>query len=177
MARTHLSSGRRLVYLHATNHNTQHLGIDHSREGARVLDRFVRDFCGRELVQAVAEEFTEDMCARFGVSESVCAGVARDMGIMHVYCDMSDAERRTAGVPSQEEVLRRLGAGEGGILTREEWAEYDSVVRDSFPIREDRWLMALARLQCDSVLFVCGGDHLESFARLLQSRGWAVQIV
>jgi hypothetical protein len=74
-------------------------------------------------------------------------------GIEHRFCDPDSIEKQALGIevdPKKE--------------TESDWRK-----------REQVWLSRIADCKLRRVLFVCGDNHYDAFARLLESNGFNVQ--
>jgi hypothetical protein len=100
-------------------------------------------------VKTIAEEMSEEALGSDTVS--LCSEVAEALAISHVFCDPSKAERVTAGLPVEDCLAT--------------WGQ-----------RELEWVARL-RGQRFPVLFVCGANHVDSFAERCRTQGIDVVVM
>ena len=127
----------------------------------------------------MAEEFSKQACENSNVTASVCHHVANRLQLRHVYCDPIPTERTRLGIPSQAELEER-GKKELGVkyIKEKEHIDYcNRLAAQYHPIREKFWLTTLASHKGENVVFICGNDHVNSFAAILTKNGWEVETV
>ena len=165
-----------MVYIHGINHNAQIRGDNGDPANADRLEAVVRGFCDEKRVAVIAEEYSIEGCKRYSVEESICCAIAREYGLVHVYCDPTADERERIGIPSPDELNEQVtGKPNCSILTPKECGEIDRLTAEHFPKREQFWAEKLVTFRGQDLLFVCGKDHVESFGGLLRRCGWEVQ--
>ncbi|WP_028221941.1 hypothetical protein [Paraburkholderia oxyphila] len=100
-------------------------------------------------VRTIGEELSKSVLGTDVIS--LCAEVAGELSISHLYCDPDNAERVAAGLPVED-------------------------CPSTWGPREEEWL---ARLDINEfpVLFVCGANHVDSFAEKCRARGIAVEVL
>ena len=101
--------------------------------------------------KVLAEESNEDVLSKFSATQSVASTVASEIGIKHLFCEPSIAERQ------------RLG-----ITTTGSPADFEK--------REQYWLGRLKRIEEAPILFVLGADHVASFSELAKTSGLPVEV-
>lgn len=140
-----------MVYLLGVDHQVQHNGLAMTPE----RENATRDFCMfLELkiknlnISMFAEEFNEDALRISRASVAIVRDVAARLGLKHLYCDPTRQERKELG--SSNDLDRR----------------------------EQFWLSRLEpHLNGETILFVCGADHLESFQKKLLDNGVKAEIL
>lgn len=168
-----------MIYIHGTNHESQHTGTGSDPEGVIRLESFVKDFCVKMNISVVAEELSTEVCEISGVKSSVCYQIAHRMKLTHIYCDPVSSERAKLGVPSQEELANQVhhDLGVTSIIGEESNKYFEQLVAKYHGIREKFWMEKLGPHKADNILFICGSDHKDSFAALLTKHGMKVEIV
>jgi len=141
-----------MIYIIGVDHIIQHKGyITNAKEKA--IAKFQRYVCEKVenlQITLLAEEFSVDAVKGNDVSISTLGEVAEQEGIQHLFCDPGMAERK------------RLGISHGIESSAE---------------REAYWLEQLDRFRTESVIFVCGDSHVDSFLERLRSSGISSQIL
>jgi hypothetical protein len=97
-------------------------------------------------ISILAEEFSDEAKRIWKVSESTLEQLAKAKGIEHRFCDPTSAQKRENGIE-----------------------ESDSDKREQF------WLSCIQDCKSRNVLFVCGGDHVETFGEKLMVAGFDVK--
>lgn len=95
----------------------------------------------------LAEEFNEDALKISRASESTVRGIAKQLGIRHLFCDPTSAQRKELGIGKD------------------------------IDLRENYWLACLNEHRTENILFVCGAGHLETFGNKLIQDGYQVQVL
>ena len=148
-------------------------------EGARRLKTLVASLCGEKDISVVAEEFSKEACENSNVKASICHQVANRLQLRHIYCDPISSERTRLGIPSQADLDER-GKKELGvkyIMGKENIDYCDRLAAPHHPIREKFWLTKLEPHKDENVVFICGSDHIDSFAAMLTKNGWEMETV
>lgn len=140
-----------MVYLIGVDHQVQHNGppMTPDRETA------TRNFCkvlklsAKKLnISILAEEFNEDALRISKASTATVRDAADCLGLKHLFCDPTRQERKDLGINNDRD------------------------------LRERFWLSRLGiHLNNETILFVCGADHLESFRRKLLDNGVTAEIL
>jgi hypothetical protein len=143
-----------MLYLIGVDHSVQHDG----RAGYRgpEFERLRQGF-SEFLVQAaqkidaivITEECNEEVLTKFAATKSIASTVAAELGIRHLFCEPSNAERNWIGIT-------RTGSP----------ADYEK--------REMFWLEKLMVIKETSILFILGADHVTSFSELAKNTGLSV---
>lgn len=140
-----------MVYLVGVDHQVQHNGLDMTpeRESAtRVFCTFLKLKATSLNISMFAEELNEDALCRSRASIAIVRDVANRLGLKHLYCDPNCRERKELG--SNNDLDRR----------------------------EQFWLSRLEpHLDSETILFVCGAGHLESFQKKLFDKGVKAEIL
>ena len=112
------------------------------------IREFVKDFA-----QAVHEPFDWETARQQFDWETELQKFNKAKGIEHRFCDPDSSERKTLGIEVDPKKQ-----------TESDWRK-----------REQVWLSRIADCKLRRVLFVCGDNHYDAFAQLLESNGFNVQ--
>lgn len=104
---------------------------------------------------------------------SIPEKVAQDLGLPYAACDPDSAEKRARGIHELDGYLLNPDLRDPDDHGNPEdlWRTVD------FPLREAIWIERILKFDCWPVLYLCGKEHVEGFARRLDSHGIKVQIV
>ena len=153
-----------MIHLVGTYHELQHTarprGVlsDKVQEGRRDLQAYLRELATRINPKLIGEEFSQQGLDGLKAKSTVKL-VADELGIEHRFCDPNTAERVKLGLPHP--YLDHCDKSEKPRLDR---------------IREIYWLETLSDMINHDILFICGADHVSSFAQLLLEEGITAQI-
>ena len=126
------------------------LAEEFSDEGKKESE--AREFA-KDFAQAVHEPFDWESERQQFDWETELQKFSKAKGIQHRFCDPDSSERKALGIevdPRKE--------------TESDWRK-----------REQVWLSRIADCKRKGVLFVCGDNHYDAFAQLLESNGFNVQ--
>ena len=152
-----------MIHLVGTFHELQHTAepqrgpSDKVQEGRRDLQAYLRELATRTNPKLIAEEFSQQALDGLNAKSTVKL-VADELGIEHRFCDPNTAERVKLGLPHP--FLDHCDESEKRRLQR---------------IRETYWLETLSDMINHDILFICGADHVSSFAQLLLEKGITAQ--
>ncbi|HQY59347.1 MAG: hypothetical protein WBB60_16915 [Nitrospira sp.] len=140
-----------MVYLLGVGHQVQHNGPPMTPE----REHATRDFCtflksrAKDLnISMLAEEFSEDALRISKAHVAIVKDVAHSLGLKHLFCDPTRQERVERGI------------------------------NNNLESREQYWLSRLEHhYDSETILLVCGADHLESFREKLQDKGVKAEIL
>jgi len=120
----------------------------------------------------IAEEASEEWVGDHGHgASSVAKGVARQLGIRHLFCNPNRDESRAVGLKVGAQLVAQATAISSE--TGRNWNDiYDEGVRKQFAIREAFWLGRLGSHDPNnkSIIFVCGADHVDTFPAALNAK-------
>ena len=137
------------VYIVGVNHRIQWWPPSPGTEWTRTLrefEEYLDEACSCLQIDLLAEEFSEGALRSSNSTRSTGRNVANGRGISHRFCDPSKEERESGGVASHDHEQRmRI------------------------------WLQRILTAHSERVLFLCGDDHVEDFARLLTDTGHQVE--
>jgi hypothetical protein len=97
-------------------------------------------------ISILAEEFSDEAKRKWKVSESTLEQLGKAKRIEHRFCDPTSVQKKENGIE-----------------------ESDSDKREQF------WLSRIRDCESKNVLFVCGGDHVETFGKKLIAAGFDVK--
>jgi len=164
------------VHLIGTDHRYQLCG--HQGANWEAFKRYLSSFCQTEAIDLIAEELNEWEIERSkpqGATSSVARDVASRLGIKHLFCDPDEADRKRLGINSRKELANSIGVV-GHFLTPEQSTRICQMIREQWPIREGFWLEKLQRTDFSHCAFILGANHVESFAKLLTSKGFDARV-
>ena len=147
-----------MIYIVGTNHELQHTGppfrvpAETANKAREDLKAYLRELATEIRPAIIAEEFCQDVLNIKNANSNVKA-VADELGIEHRFCDPGFQERRRLGLPPH-------GTEDCDPSDRR---RFDA-------IREAYWLKRLSDVLAQTVLFVCGADHVAGFSRLLREK-------
>ncbi len=115
-------------------------------------------------VTVLAEEFNEDSFKDPDNSQTVLQVLeSEDDDLEHVFCEMSANDRIAKKIPWRSDIIYQMDWNNEEV-TEENIKEKE---RSYYPARETHWLSVLEDYTHQTVLFVCGADHISSFGGLL----------
>jgi hypothetical protein len=129
-----------------------------------------------QRINHLAEEMNDELLQREnGAEESVCRKMANDLRITHSMCEPTALEKMQIGYIDKpwEEFLREDETGCNEKIN----AAYSAFHRKQWHIRENFWFEKLQRYLNENVLFVCGAQHPNRFAKLLKSKRIKNQVI
>ena len=139
-----------MLYLIGVSHDIQ---FNPGRHPAKVVRNKRASFKTHVLevietlgVSILAEEFSDESKTIRKVSESTLEQLAKAKGIEHRFCDPTSAQRRENGI------------GESDLDKREQF-----------------WLSRIRDCRGRNLLFVCGGNHVDTFGEKLIAAGFDVK--
>ena len=148
------------IHIIGTAHTLQKRVVDVGSPNAAEAE-FAKAICQSALAcgaQMVAEEMSVE--ALGGGAISIAQETAASIGLQHLFCDPTHAERKA---------LALLDGGADCSDAR----------------RESEWLQRIARLDVFPLLMICGANHVDSFMQacsaagyeaIVTERDWAPQI-
>ena len=145
-----------------TSHTLQ---CGHSSVQATAVQAFeaeLKVLVARYKIARISEEMSSDGLTHYGVTETVGARVARDVGLNYEPVDLTQTDRVT------------LGLGDGPLFTiRHLYSPTDggqgfrnAMFEIEGEIRERVWAFRIMNAQASPVLFICGASHVGSVARI-----------
>lgn len=150
------------VAIIGTCHSYQRGQID-----AEAFEQMVESYASAYSFAAIAEEMSRDALAEHGLKQSICERVADRRHLDHSYVDPDGPMRTTLGI---EPTMNVDWAGMKGCPYSRQEIEQHNWNRNFHP-REKYWLERLHKFDRWPVLFVCGADHVESFAAKVKGAG------
>ncbi len=139
-----------------------------------VLDQLIKDV--KPIF--VAEEHSEEALTHRN-EVSIAKELADASGIEHRFCDPTEAQRTSMGYVQGGFIFQHFLMGGNNQLSKEEArVKADAIEMGRyFPVREQFWLDGLNGCIEKNAIFVCGYGHINSFTRLLDSKGIPNKVV
>ena len=120
--------------------------------------------------RCIAEEMSEEAIPMWGGKSTVGRLKAQAEGLPHLFCDPDTSERRDLGIRAGYEI-----EGDASISTAP--VDVPSEVKRNYEKRERIWIDRLSKAGERSVLFICGDDHVDSFAKRARELGIEVIVL
>jgi hypothetical protein len=132
--------------------------------------QMLRDLSVSCSAEAIAEELNEQALQEVGSDASVPQLLARELNIPHLFCDPDRTERLALGIRDENSIRisafpKDLDEESVRILIDESWKR-----------REEEWIRRLRGLAVSRLVFVCGADHISTFAPLATEHGFQVSV-
>jgi hypothetical protein len=143
-----VASSERRVFLFGTRHTLQIWPENAPPDGPAALARQLEKIIAKHGIREIAKEMNAEA---LGGRKSVCSEIAAARGLKHLLCDPNHERRRELGIVADTPRDREK--------------------------REAEWLRRLVDQPLNPVLFVCGANHVESFAELCRDHGWYVAVI
>ena len=154
------------VVLMGTAHRIQ-LGLAGDVES---FEKRLTALCQTFKVRAIGEEMSTAALAAQDVARTIGAKVAQNLNLPHIYCDLPLLERRRLGISTVQEIQHQAHVD---MWSKDQLADRLS---EHFASVERYWLEQLRQLNTWPVLYVCGANHVASFAQVLQNDGFVCSI-
>lgn len=151
-----------MIYILGINHKYQNNPLE-TEEFKNGLTKIVKNY----NITFIGEEYAE---YETNLPKSSVKELAEELGIGHKYCDLDESERKTLGIPSREEIGKKLGI-KGIVLSgSREDQQITAEQKRYHHILEKAWYQRLKNhiKNHKFLLFICGEDHRKSFGRLLE---------
>lgn len=161
------------VFIVGVNHKIQYVfkNSTHSTEFKNYLVGKIT----KHSISLIAEELSNEAIKKNRANDSVARVTALSAGIKHRYVDPDSERRELLGIPSEKQLKEKLGLGRS--LYADELTRLNEAQAKYHRIREEDWLSQIKDQNCSNVLFLCGYNHIESFASLLHNEGHQVQVL
>lgn len=155
------------VYILGTSHRYQFRDSGIRISEHQRFDKMIRQYVKDLDICGIAEECNHEALANLGIQKSSVEDIAAKLSLPHHYCDPDMKTRNSLGI-YQENRIRALAH-----LHDEELSEevIQRRTRESLIRREHYWANELKALNIWPVLFVCGANHAQSFATVLDIHG------
>ncbi|MAZ67631.1 hypothetical protein CL652_02580 [bacterium] len=159
-----------MIYLIGVDHYLQHDGNESAKPELRsAFKNFLKNEITALGVDVIAEEFNEDAIRWSMASHSTLGRLAEELRITHLYCEPTIQERKELEIPSYGQIKKTLGLSPT-IPIEEEIRMVSEKQKEYFAPRENFWLNKLTPFLSDTVLFVLGSKHMDSFSSLLEQK-------
>jgi hypothetical protein len=126
----------------------------------------------------VAEEYSEE-AEKTAKRMSLSPKVACDNGAQHRFCDPTQEQRKAIRYLGHQELQLQIWMHDTNWNISNEEAEAKAWALDIgkyFERRERFWLGKIADIKDNTVVFVCGDAHVETFSKLLEAAEWEVHV-
>lgn len=169
-----------MVFLIGVNHKLQYIYNNPTislMELVKSFALYLEEQAKHLKTTLIAEELNEEAISKNmnKAKDSTARSVADKLGIDHRFCDPETPERKALGIPSECEIRKELGLGR--ILNHEEVKTLDEEKAKYFSRREQFWFDKIKDKLHESIIFICGVDHVERFASLVFTMGHEVKIL
>jgi hypothetical protein len=161
------------------------LGTEHPLQEAsprlkpEVLNAFadhLRTICAAYGIAAIGEEMNletvhewVDRPPRGSIPEELAA----ELGILHKYCDPTQAERVALGAVSVETRRQVRALFDMPMLSHKELQAEQGI---RYGRREEEWLRRILSLNTWPMLFICGMDHVPAFSNKVRDAGLDLEV-
>nr|VFK53601.1 MAG: hypothetical protein BECKTUN1418F_GA0071002_102518 [Candidatus Kentron sp. TUN]VFK54298.1 MAG: hypothetical protein BECKTUN1418D_GA0071000_102117 [Candidatus Kentron sp. TUN]VFK55144.1 MAG: hypothetical protein BECKTUN1418E_GA0071001_102518 [Candidatus Kentron sp. TUN] len=140
-----------VIYLVGVHHSIQHNGGDlrliPGLSALRDQFRYYLINATKEFgISVLAEESNEDVLRMFNASESLARSVAGKFGISHAFCEPSLQMRASLGFTKHLRGKHHF-------------------------FRELLWYDKIINYKGQRIIFICGANHVPTFAELIQKKG------
>lgn len=175
-----------MIYLIGTCHKTQVWSDLVRRQPFGVVpltkinafQKFVTEAAITLGAATLGEEMNEERMLVYGHNAiTVAQLVARQLNIVHVFCEPNETERQALGLRVGDEMVQH--AKTIAARTAGDWVQvHDEEVRKQSPTRETFWAERLARYtpEANPVVFICGADHCATFPETLRHKGFEARV-
>jgi hypothetical protein len=161
------------IFIVGVNHKIQYV-FKNSTHSTEFKDYLVGKIT-KHSISLIAEELSNEAIKQNKTDDSVAHVTALSADIKHRYADPDSETRESLGIPSEKQLKEKLGLGRS--LNADELTRLDVANAKYHPIREEYWLSQIKDQNCSNILFLCGYNHIESFASLLRNEGHQVQVL
>lgn len=164
------------------------IGLDHraqARKPGNQLTGAQQAFadCLRRTIEQVrpifiAEEDNEEALAK-RCKVSIAKEIADEEGIEHRFCDPNGEQRKAIACADGQTLEREMLTHDDPNLLYEETVIKALAIEmgQYYPIRERFWYERLDGCRDRNAVFICGACHIDSFGRLLKSKGVPFEVV
>ncbi len=160
-----------MIYLIGVEHKIQYDGsYAKSQQERDKFSIYLKQQVLKLKISLIAEELSEEALRKYKGNNSTAKLVAKELNVIHLFCDPNTNERKLAGIPPKEEIKNEI---EKNIpknyihryqlrdeKTNEEMKKYHT-------IREKFWVEKIKNYLNQGILFICGAEHVQSFEKLL----------
>ena len=119
------------------------------QDGADAFKLYIQKMLRLHACRTIAEEMSIEA---LGGRKTVGAEVATEENLIHIFCDPTRSERQSLGIAEDSTQLE---------ISR----------------RENEWLRRVEHCGIYPILFVCGANHVYSFAQICRDHGLASTIL
>ncbi|MDD5626445.1 MAG: hypothetical protein PHW01_00300 [Patescibacteria group bacterium] len=155
------------------------IGIDHKRQ---CLDRnnslkcLLVKIIKKYSADLICEGFSEEVLAANNIASTIPQRIAKELNLQCIFCDPDEQVRKEIGYPTQKELREKFG-NKSAIMGTEEYEKRMDYIKKFWPIRESYWLNKFKNNPAQSIIFICGSEHLKSFKSLLIKDAYKVSSI
>lgn len=142
------------MFLIGINHEVQYTNEYTDVSLNQAFAKYLGEQSERFNVTLIAEEFNLEAGSLSRATAYTAKDVADKLGIGHRFCDPNSSERKALGIPREKEDRDK-----------------------NFRMREQFWFDKIKDNLHESIIFICGVDHVERFASLMFTKGHEVKIL
>lgn len=142
-----------------------------SNSAAPAFEAFIKSLFLSSDFAAIGEEMSIEALSEHGAAISICKRIADERGVRHLYCDPDRQTRHRLDI-RQENGIRAVAQLEG--VSEQEIRKR---IQASHGRREQYWLDRVLELDSWPVLFICGADHVDSFASKAREHGISAEVL
>lgn len=104
-----------------------------------------------------------------GAPGTIGAQAAKSLGMNHDVCDPSSADRESLGITNVGDIELHAAL--------DHWPreQFEARIAEHCRIRETYWLARFREADTWPVLFICGANRSDSFAKLLKAEGYSAR--
>ena len=174
-----------MIYLIGLYHDVQHKGFrstdpDDKRQRHDLINKFkiyLKENYEKLKFKLIAEELSKEVLLKGKTDYCTAREVAKELGIDHRFCDPESDDRKILGIPSTKEIREKLGLKVKGGLNHQDIERLDKERRKYYPIREQFWFDKIEGEINDSIIFICGSEHVDTFEKLLIKKSCDVKVL
>lgn len=169
-----------MIYLVGiNNHNLQHNGNNCASLVMRnKFCKFLKDKIKKYKITLVAEEFNEDALKISGADIATIQNLADKIKVKHLFCEPIRQERQNKGILSGGEILHnKLGIKFERKLDKNKQKIFDKEMKKSFGAREKIWFEKIKKHDDETIIFLCGIDHIKRFESLLINKKYKPRVI
>ncbi|PMN65654.1 hypothetical protein [Enterovibrio norvegicus] len=152
------------IFIIGTSHTTQK---DLSRTD---FSDFLEQVVDCKNIGAIAEEINDE--------KSVIEQVVKKLNLEYRNIEPNVNERVSLGIPRNlSHIDHEIIMKHDNYTSHEAQSELKLKQQEMYSKREDEWERRISKLTSDSVLVICGANHVNSFYKLLENFGYTVEII
>ncbi len=149
------------------------LGVTHDQQTdpSPEFEAYIKEIFSSHDIRSLGEEMSLDGLSDVGESKTILKCFADRMHIPHKYCGITREERAQRGILGLQDIdIQKFQYDWSQSKVEQETQRYFNMI-------EDAWIEKLSSAFVDPMLFVCGADHLDSFADKATKHGFTAIIL